>query len=128
MKQNIHELLRFGINGIVATVVHYSVLTINLKILAIPSAGFANIIASLFGIAASFIGSRYFVFRKYSQSIWVQAVGFSGLYFSFAIMQGIALLIWTDWLGYNYNYGFLIATLLQTAASYLANKFLIFKA
>jgi putative flippase GtrA len=121
------EILRYGVNGIVATAVHYAVLTFNLQVLSMSSAGLANVVAALFGISISFIGSRYFVFRQTDKGILPQAAKFGGLYVAFAVVHGIVLFIWTDWLGYDYRLGFLMATAFQIAGSYLGNKFLVFK-
>ena len=127
MKQHALQMMRFGINGVVATVVHFLVLVFNLKVLALPSAGLANGIAALFGVSASFIGSRYFVFPATGESILVQAIRFSGLYAAIAILHGLILLVWTDWFGLDYRIGFLVATGLQVSLSYLGNKTLVFQ-
>jgi putative flippase GtrA len=91
------------------------------------SAGLANVVAALFGISISFIGSRYFVFRQTDEGVLPQAAKFGGLYFAFALVHGAVLFIWTDLLGYDYRLGFLLATAFQIAGSYLGNKFLVFK-
>ena len=127
MKQHALQMMRFGINGVVATVVHFLVLVFNLKVLALPSAGLANGIAALFGVSASFIGSRYFVFPATGESILVQAIRFSGLYAAIAILHGLILLVWTDWFGLDYRIGFLVATGIQVSLSYLGNKTLVFQ-
>jgi putative flippase GtrA len=121
------EVLRYGINGIVATGVHYAVLTFNLQVLAMPSAGLANLVAALFGISTSFVGSRYFVFRQTEEGFLAQAAKFGGLYGVFALVHGAVLFVWTDLMGYDYRLGFLLATAFQVAGSYLGNKFLVFK-
>ena len=51
------EVQRYIVNGVVATAVHYGVLTFNISVLGFASAGFANFVAALFGIATSFLGS-----------------------------------------------------------------------
>ena len=58
------QVARYIVNGLFATAVHYGVLTFCLTVLQLPSAGVANLIAAVFGITASFFGSRYFVFRR----------------------------------------------------------------
>jgi putative flippase GtrA len=128
MKRHALELLRYGINGVVATVVHFAVLSFNLNVLGFQSAGAANMLAAVFGIAASFMGSRYFVFPRTGETIIAQAVKFSGLYGVIALLHGLTLLIWTDWYGFDYKTGFLIATVVQISLSYFGNKFLVFKA
>lgn len=122
------ELGRFIINGIVATAIHYAVLTLNLKVIGIPSAGVANFVAAWFGIAASFIGSRFFVFRR-SEAPWLkQALRFLVLYASIACLHGLVLFAWTDTFQLNYTAGFALATVLQTVLSYLGNKLMVFSA
>lgn len=121
------EIVRYILNGLVATAVHFGVLTFNLKVLALSSAGLANGIAALFGIACSFFGSRYFVFRKTDAPLLKQAVQFSGLYGCIALLHASVLFVWTDWLAQDYRIGFLLATALQVALSYLGNKKLVFR-
>lgn len=125
---NIHskELMRYVINGLAATLVHYGVLTFNLHVLSMSSAGAANLFAAVFGITASFLGSRYYVFNKIDESLLKQALKFSGLYGAIALLHGLVLLVWTDWLGFDYRQGFLIATAFQVSLSYVGNKKLVF--
>lgn len=127
MKASFREVLRYAINGLVATAVHFAVLAFNLHILHFSSAGLANLTASLFGISASFVGSRYFVFPRTGEPIVAEALRFSGLYGAIALLHGGVLLVWTDFFGLDYRVGFLLATLLQASLSYLGNKFLVFK-
>ncbi len=127
MNRHALEIVRYGINGVVATAVHYGVLTFNLNVLNFPSAGVANLVAAVFGIGTSFLGSRYFVFPGTGEAIITQAIKFSGLYGAIAVLHGLVLLIWTDWYGLDYRFGFLIAIALQVSLSYLGNKFLDFK-
>jgi putative flippase GtrA len=127
MNQHAWEVLRYAINGVVATAVHYSVLSFNLNVLNFPSAGLANSVAAIFGISVSFLGSRYFVFPGATDSIFTQAVKFSGLYGAIAVCHGMVLFIWTDRYALDYKVGFLIATVIQVSLSYLGNKFLVFK-
>lgn len=127
MSARAFEILRYILNGLVATAVHFGVLAFNLEILEIPSAGLSNLIAAVFGIASSFIGSRYFVFPATDASILSQAMKFSGLYGVIALLHGLVLLAWSDWFGMDYRWGFLIATCLQVSLSYIGNKYLVFK-
>lgn len=128
MKSQAAEISRYAINGIIATVVHYGVLTANLGFLEFKSAGLANFVAAIFGIITSFLGSRYYVFSRTEESIVQQAVKFSGLYGAIAVLHGLLLWLWTDWYGLDYRVGFLFATSIQMSLSYLGNKFLVFKA
>ena len=126
MNSHSKELVRYIINGLAATVVHYGVLSYNLHVLGMHSAGAANLVAATFGIAASFLGSRYFVFKRTDEAMLPQALKFSGLYAAIALVHGCVLLVWTDWLGFDYRAGFLIATAFQVSLSYFGNKKLVF--
>lgn len=127
MRKHVHEVGRYIVNGLVATVVHYSVLTVNLEMLNFQSAGVANFVAALFGITTSYLGSRYFVFRNTADSMLSQAAKFGILYALIAILHGLVLFVWTDRYVFDYRSGFLIATVLQVSLSYFGNKFLVFK-
>jgi putative flippase GtrA len=127
MKASSGEVLRYAINGLVATAVHFAVLAFNLHVLHFSSAGLANLTASVFGISASFVGSRYFVFPRTGEPIVAEALRFSGLYGAIALLHGAVLLVWSDYFGLDYRAGFLLATVLQVSLSYLGNKFLVFK-
>lgn len=122
------ELTRFLVSGLVATAVHYGVLTFNLKVLDFGSAGLANLCAAVAGISASFLGNRLYVFSCSNRQPWFpQALKFSGFYGIVALMHGLILWLWTDRFGYDYRVGFLIATTLQVSISYVGNKLLVFK-
>lgn len=121
------EFVRYVINGLAATIVHYGVFIFNLDWLGFRSAGAANFVAAIFGITASFFGSRCYVFRSRSGKVWQQAMGFGVLYGAIALLHGAILLLWTDWWGFDHRIGFLIATMLQVSLSYLGNKYLVFK-
>lgn len=120
------QLIRYIINGIVATAVHFAVLTFNLKVLGMPSAGVANLLAAVVGICTSFVGSRYYVFRKTDGSIIHQVSKFILLYASIACLHGLILFGWTDNWHLDYRLGFLIATMVQVLLSYWGNKVLVF--
>lgn len=127
MKRDVLQVVRYGINGLAATGVHYGVLTFNLKVLQFSSAGIANLIAAVFGIATSFLGSRYFVFPKTGRSLLYEALKFSGLYGVIAILHGLVLFVWSDVYAGDFRFGFILATALQIALSFWGNKFLVFK-
>ena len=127
MKLSLAEPARYVINGVVATAVHFAVLSFNLQVLHFSSAGLANLLAALFGILTSFLGSRYFVFPRTGEAIAIEALRFSGLYGFIALLHGAVLLAWADLFGLDYRLGFLLATVLQVLLSYMGNKFLVFK-
>lgn len=120
------EVLRYVFNGLCATAIHYAVLTFNMKVLAMGSAGAANLIAACVGITASFLGNRYFVFAGTSGSFFGQAARFGGLYAAIALLHGAVLFVWTDLMRLDYRIGFLVATAVQVSLSYVGNKRLVF--
>jgi len=127
MQPDIGQIFRYAINGIFATGVHYGVLVISLEQLKLPSAGVANLIAAFFGISASFLGNRYYVFGKTESAILRQVWRFSLLYGVIALIHGAILFVWTDLYQFDYRGGFFIATVVQFAFSYVGNRFLVFR-
>jgi len=119
--------IRYIVNGLVATAVHFLVLTFNLKVLEWNSAGVANLIAALFGISVSFLGSRYYVFNGSLEPLVKQLYRFMLLYAAIAILHGLLMYVWVDVYLQNYVIGFVIATFMQVACSYIGNKVLVFK-
>lgn len=120
-------LIRYVMNGLVATGIHYSVLTFLLKVLQFSSAGLSNLLAAVVGITVSFLGSRYFVFRRTDESLITQGAKFSLLYGLIAFLHGAVLYILTDRLLIDYRISFLCATVLQVLLSFFGNKILVFK-
>ena len=121
------QVLRYVINGLFATALHFAILTFNLEVLHVGSAGLANFIAACIAITFSFFSSRNFVFRAAHAPLFPQAVAFGVLYATLAIAHGVILYLWTDRAGLDYRIGFLLATSVQVAGSYLGNKSLVFK-
>ena len=121
------QVFKYIVNGLAATGIHFSVLVFCLEVLHWQTAGFANFVASIFGISASFIGSRYFVFSGSSVAARSQIVRFIVLYAMLAAMHGFVMYLWADVAKLNYVFGFVIATGLQVLSSYFGNKLLVFK-
>ena len=121
------QLLRYIINGLLATALHFAILTFNLEVVRIPSAGVANFIAACIAITFSFFSSRHFVFRAAHAPLVRQAVCFVVLYGLLAVAHGVILYLWTDRAGLDYRIGFLLATCVQVAGTYVGNKLLVFK-
>ncbi|MFT4247503.1 MAG: GtrA family protein [Pseudomonas sp.] len=121
------QVVRYVVNGLVATVIHYSVLRLNMEVLGMTSAGAANGVAALFGIAVSFLGNRYFVFRAGDGGFARQGRLFLLIYGCIATLHAGILYLWADVYGLDYTLGFVLATGMQVACSFLANKFMVFK-
>ena len=120
------EMIRYIINGVIATCVHFMILTVNMELIKIDSAGLANLIAAIFGITVSFIGSRYYVYRNHTGTFSNHAVKFVFLYAFIAFLHGLVLFVWSDIYGFDYRIGFLLATALQISLSYIGNKVWVF--
>lgn len=121
------QSVRYILNGLFATGVHFAVLTFNLKILEWRSAGLANLLAAVFGITASFLGSRYYVFKGSTETLGHQVFRFLFLYIAIALLHGGIMYLWVDSYRLNYIYGFIVATIMQMVFSFWGNKLLVFK-
>jgi putative flippase GtrA len=119
---------RYLVNGGVATVVHFLVLTFNLKVLLWESAGLSNIVAAICGTIVSFLGNRYYVFHSSTEPLFKQIYRFAFVYVAIAMGHGLILYVWSDVYRYNYIFGFMLATVFQVTCSYLGNKLMVFKA
>lgn len=122
-----HQPVRYLINGIAATCVHYAVLNACIHIAHVPSAGVANFLAAITGITASFLGNRHFVFPGSTESVWHQLARFWALYAALALMQGAVMFLWSDVAKLDYRVGFLVGTFLQLICSYFGGKHWVFK-
>ena len=127
MKLLRHEFVRYLINGIIATLLHFAALSALIECAWVSSAGLANLIASTVGISASFLGSRWFVFRLAVGHFGDQALKFVLLYATFALLNGLFLWIWSDVLHRDYRIGFILATGGQLLLSYLGNKLFVYR-
>lgn len=121
-----NQFSRYGCNGLLATAIHYAILTFNLEVIAMTSVGWANFFAAIVGITASFLGSKYFVFAGSAGKIEHQAARFVLVYGAIAAMHGLILYAWSDQAGLPHAWGFLVATVVQVAMSYFTSKFYVF--
>lgn len=120
------EFLRFVGNGIFASGVHFLILWICYMVLSLGSAGLSNFIASLVGISISFLGNKYFVFKKHADSFVLQSSKFILLYALIALLHGFVSFIVTDIYNVDYRMSFLIALFLQLVLGYIGNKLFVF--
>lgn len=121
------RVMRFILNGLLAAGVHFAVLSACIELALVRSAGAANILASIAGTAASFIGSRHYVFRAAHRPMLGQATRFVALYAVIALLHGATLWLWTDVGGLDYRIGFLLAVAIQVILSYVGNRRLVFR-
>ena len=120
------QLVRFMLNGLAATIVHFTVLLLIVEVVQLPTAGGANLLATLVGIAVSFLGNRHFVFCQTTAPVMGQALKFLILYLVIALVHGCFLLVWTDLAGFDYRIGFFLAIIIQFALSFSCTRKLVF--
>lgn len=121
------QVVRYLINGVVATIVNFGALSLFIGFLPQGMAWFASALASCLGITVSFLGSRYFVFPGALGRVAIQVGKFIGVYGATACLHALVLFIWTDCWLLPWKIGFILATVLQVAISYLSNKYFVFK-
>lgn len=119
--------MRYALNGLLATGVHYLTLTVMIGPLGVRPVGLANLMAAIIGIAASFVGNRRFVFKAVESPVKRQAVHFAVLYAILAVIHSACMYLWCDILNRDYQTGFLLATGLQFLFSYIFNSRVVFR-
>ena len=124
---NMNETSKFLVNGIFAAYIHFFFL-ITIATYTDANYGFSNFIACIFGSISSFLGNKYFVFTFFDQTAqtFVQLLKFLLLYLLLCLNAGFTLYFWADIYGFNFIFGFLVITMINTVLGFLANKFLIF--
>jgi putative flippase GtrA len=122
-----HLFSRYLINGVVATLVHFLALTVNVEVVHFRLVGNANLVAALIASAVAFFGNRFYVFQKSEESMLSQAIKFGGLYVSLACLHGLVLFMWSDFYQLDYRVGFVLVILIQLVIGYFGNKHLVFK-
>jgi putative flippase GtrA len=116
---------RFLVSGLVATGVHFIILTLLIEMAHVRSAGIANGCAAVVGIATSYLGARFYVFG--SDLPVVQTLPrFLVTTAAVACLHTLIVAVWTDVWRLPYVIGFLIATGASTVLNFLANRFIVF--
>ncbi|KIP86148.1 hypothetical protein SN15_09295 [Stenotrophomonas maltophilia] len=123
----LRRFARFVVNGLVATAVHFLVLSLLVEVVHIGSKGLANALAASCGIAASFAGNKWFVFTASRGDAGSQAVRFILLYGALALLSGALMAVWSDVGGLDYRIGFVLISGIQLVCSFLGNRLLVFK-
>lgn len=121
------EIVRYALNGAFATLVHFIALNVAMEGLGMRLASLANLLAASVGIATSFLGSKYFVFRRHHDPLHEQAAKFVALYGAIALLHAGVMALVTDLGGIDYRIGFVLATALQVSLSFSGNRRLVFK-
>ncbi|MGY8564858.1 GtrA family protein [Stenotrophomonas rhizophila] len=126
-RADLRQLLRYVINGLVATAVHFAVLSLLVEVVRVPSKGVANLLAAAVAIGVSFLGNRYFVFAATQARASGQLWRFVLLYAGIALVNGGLMAVWSDLLHFDYRVGFVLISIVQFILSFLGNRLLVFK-
>lgn len=118
--------LKFIFNGLFATLIHFVVFSSLYAFVFTHSAAISNGIGVAFGIAASYLGNRYFVFQSNKSSL-VLIPKFLILYLVTALIHTTFIFLWTDMAAWNPYLGFIVATGVTTFIAYLGNDTFVFK-
>ncbi|SDR38855.1 Putative flippase GtrA (transmembrane translocase of bactoprenol-linked glucose) [Rhizobiales bacterium GAS113] len=116
----------FVLNGLLATALQYAILVMLVEIAHLGSVGLANGVASLCGIGASYFGNRFVVFRAPTATLRTLP-RFLLLYGVIAVINALAMWLWSDFWGLPYTPGFVLVTGLATMVSYLGNRYFVFR-
>jgi putative flippase GtrA len=111
--------------GVVATLVHYATLVILVDVLAIASATVATVVGSVVGIATSYVGNHSLVFRANADHLRF-APRFGLLYGLVMGLHGGLMYLCTEVFEAAYAWGFVAATALSSATTFLANRYFVF--
>jgi putative flippase GtrA len=120
------EFVRFVINGVVATAVHYAIFALLYFYAGVKLAALANVPAVFAGIAISFVGNRRFVFRSSSPDWEDEAVRFALLYGAIALIHVTILFIGADVLSVDATVTFALATVTQVCCNYIGARAWVF--
>ena len=116
----------FGLNGLVATAIHYIVLVVLVEGAGVSPISLATIIAANCGITASYLGNRSFVMRarvRHREAISRFLVCYTAL----IVVHGTLMALWADRAGLDYNIGFVLFTAIAAGVTYLLNRFCVFR-
>ena len=120
-----NSLIRFAMNGLVATAVLYIIMLIAIQILHITMYSLAYAFAFMFALSTSFIVNKYLVFKS-KQPEGYQFFKFIILYIVLLLSTSATMWVVTDYVGYHFNVGFTVAVTLQFIGGYLGSRYLIF--
>lgn len=126
MREEAGRLLRFGLNGLFATAVHYAVLAGLVEGAGLGSPAVANALAAVCGIAVSYAGNRSFVLGSRAPHRRA-GVRFLVCYAAVVSLHGGAMALWADLGGLDYRPGFVLFTGAAAILTYLLNRFYVFR-
>lgn len=126
MKLPTAEILRFGVVGVAATLTHFLVLTLGVEELGLEPT-LANGMAFCVALLVTFFGQSLWVFRGH---VGINAAILAK--FGVSLLAGLAgnmaiMALCTRGLGLPYQVGFIAGLVIVPLASYVLNKFWVFR-
>ncbi len=120
------EVLRFGIVGVTATLVHFTVLTLAVERLgAIPA--LANGSAFIVAVCVTYLGQSLWVFRGHAGRSSAQLMRFAVSLLIGFVANVSVMAMTTQLLGLSYQIGFLLSCVAVPVLSFFINKFWVFR-
>lgn len=120
------EILRFGCVGVLATLTHFVILSLGVELLHLPPV-LANGIAFSVAVLVTFFGQSFWVFRGHGGTD-AGRIGRFGLSLVMGLLANMAIMaLATGPLGLPYQTGFVAGLVLVPMASYVLNKFWVFR-
>ncbi len=122
----ITEITRFGIIGLIATAVHFAILTLGVEHLSVPPTP-ATGLAFICALSITYLGQSLWVFHERSHHGPAQMMRFAvsltiGLLANMATMAACVHV-----LGLGYRTGFVLGLVVVPALSFVINRFWVFK-
>ncbi len=117
--------VRFIINGGVATGVHFIGLWLLAEPLGLRPIGLANFIAAAAGVASSYVGNHWLVFRstrRHQQTL----SRFLLVYGTMTALHGLLMYAWADVFTLPTTLGFVLITGLTAVLNYAAGRWWVF--
>jgi putative flippase GtrA len=129
VRQNLFLLIfqatKFGLVGIVATIIHYTVLLLLTDVIAVVPPTIASGVGSLFGIASAYVGNRRWTFRQLERHTTV-AARFLVAYCLTMCGHTVIMYLQIELLRLAYTPAFIVATSASTAVNFVLNRSFVF--
>jgi putative flippase GtrA len=116
---------KFVVVGLIATAVHYLCLNAFVLIWSDTLVWKLNLFAAAFGIMASYLGNRHFVFLSGNPAL-PESVRFLFSYILVGLVHTVLMYVMVDSLRFALSIGFIFATSVQVFLSYTANRMYVF--
>jgi putative flippase GtrA len=120
------KAVKFFINGLISTLVHYLVLIFAIELIKIDNIILANLIAGIIAIFYSFISNKYYVFKAHNKNIFFQVLKFLILYLSTIMLHTVIMFFLTK-TGVDYHISFFVTSSFLAVISFIVNKIVVFK-